>query len=212
MPLLRVYFLSIVSPLTACICLGQAVSVGVVGGIRTTNDLSGGFVATSESKRYVVGPALNIGLPFSLGIEVDALYRREGFRVNGISDERANSWEFPLLIKYNLPFPVIKPFIEAGYAPRWIQGTERTNYVLILPQPLHASGSVFGGTNWPVSQGFVAGGGVQFGIGRLLVAPAVRYTYWNNTPIVGVFSGGGPSWQSTQNQVDILVGIAWKIK
>jgi hypothetical protein len=57
----------------------------------------------------------------------------------------------------------------------------------------------------------VIGGGVQFGIGRLRLSPGVRYTHWNNTPIVGTF-GNGPSWESTQNQVDILVGIEWKIR
>jgi hypothetical protein len=63
----------------------------------------------------------------------------------------------------------------------------------------------------PDSQGLVIGGGVQVGIGRLRLSPGVRYTHWNNTPITGTF-GNGPSWQSTQNQVDILVGIEWKIR
>jgi hypothetical protein len=57
----------------------------------------------------------------------------------------------------------------------------------------------------------VVGGGIQFSIGRLRLSPGVRYTHWNNTPITGVY-GDGPSWESTQNQVDILVGIAWSIR
>ncbi len=74
------------------------------------------------SKRYVVGPALDIGLPLGFGVEVDALYRREGFQTSfgnafysASSQERANSWEFPILLKYRLPVPVIKPFVEVGY-------------------------------------------------------------------------------------------------
>jgi hypothetical protein len=61
--------------------------------------------ATSESKRYVVGPEVEVGLPLGLGVEVDALYRREGysslfsnFAGSNYSQERANSWEFPMLL------------------------------------------------------------------------------------------------------------------
>jgi len=114
---------------TGCICYGQSLSVGAVGGARVTDDLSGAG-ATSVSKRYVVGPALDIDLPLGLGVEVDALYRREGFQssfsnafIGVSSEERANSWEFPILPKYKLPIPLAKPFLEAGYAPRVIHGS-----------------------------------------------------------------------------------------
>jgi hypothetical protein len=56
-----------------------------------------------------------------------------------------------------------------------------------------------------------AGGGVQFGVGRLRVSPEVRYTHWTSTPINGFFSDG-PSYSSTQEQVDVLIGIGWKIR
>lgn len=113
------------------------------------------------SKRYVVGPQVDIGLPFGLGIEVDALYRREGYQggpvlYNGDFTEHANSWEFPLLLKYRLPVPLLRPFLEVGYAPRVISG--RVHY--------YTSNTV-SGTDYPASQGVVVGGGVQFGVGRL---------------------------------------------
>jgi len=194
--------------LTGCGCFGQSVSVGVIGGARVTDDLTGAG-ATSVSKRYVVGPALDIGLPFGLGVEVDALYRREGFQSSFSNSiyERANSWEFPMLLKYKLPFPLAKPFVEAGYAPRVIHGSiSYLNTAVSPPVPLSTSSE-----HWPASQGLVVGGGVQFAVGRLRVSPGLRYTHWNNTPITVVIHDG-PSWESTQNQVDILVGIEWKIR
>src|ERR1035437_6018056 len=122
--------------LTACACFGQSLSVGAIGGVRGTDDLTGAG-ATSVSKRYVVGPALEIGLPLGFGVEVDALYRREGYQTGWgnfaysvVSGERANSWEFPMLLKYHLPFPKIKPFLEAGIAPRTIRGTIRSEFRL----------------------------------------------------------------------------------
>lgn len=205
---MRFYFLITAGFLTGAVCFGQTISVGVIGGARVTDDLTGAG-ATSVSKPYVVGPAVDIGLPLGLGIEVDALYRREGFQssfsnpfYSVSSEERANSWEFPMLLKYRLPVPLVKPFAEVGYAPRVINGSISSQDFLV--------GSTTS-EHWPDSQGLVIGGGVQFGIGRLRLSPGVRYTHWNNTPITGYYSNG-PSWESTQNQVDILVGIEWKIR
>src|SRR5271170_6359332 len=65
---------------TSWCCFGQGISLGVVGGVRTADDI--GFPATTESKRYVVGPEVEVGLPFGFGVEVDALYRRDGYSYN----------------------------------------------------------------------------------------------------------------------------------
>ena len=51
----------------------QSIAIGVKGGIRATNDVEGS--GTSESKRYLVGPAVEVILPFRIAVEVDALYR-----------------------------------------------------------------------------------------------------------------------------------------
>src|ERR1700685_1917835 len=122
---MRFYFLITAGILASCVSFGQTISVGVIGGARVGDDLTGAGV-TSVSKRYVVGPALDIGLPLGFGIEVDALYRREGFQGyfnSGFVEEHANSWEFPLLLKYRLPVPLVKPFAEVGYAPRVMNGS-----------------------------------------------------------------------------------------
>jgi len=195
--------------------IGQSISIGVIGGARLTDDLTGAG-ATSVSRHYVVGPTVDIGLPFGLGVEIDALYRREGYQTsfgsfayNVFSDERANSWEVPVLIKYRLPFPIIKPFVEAGYAPREMHGSISSDYVQLFPTTLPVQHTNTG-TNWPTSHGIVIGAGVNVAVGHLRLAPAVRYTHWNNAAITGLY-GDGPSWQSTQNQADILVGISWKV-
>src|SRR5580698_2698418 len=201
----RSLLLIVAGAATCSVSFGQSIAIGVIGGVRATNDLTG-EAATSVSERYVLGPELDIGLPFHFGIEVDALYRRQAYDTtfsnnvyNGTSQERANSWEFPMLLKYRIPFPLLKPFVEAGYAPRVINGT--IHYVNNGTTP---------STDWPTSQGFVIGGGVQFAIGRLRLSPAVRYTYWNNHAITVIFPDG-PSSQSSQNQADFLLGITWKL-
>ena len=106
---------------------GQALTIGVVGGVRATGDVNT-FVTMPESRRYVVDPSVEPRLPRNLSTEVDALYHRQGYRyvappiigLSGIYDEseRANSWEFPILLKYKLTVPIVKVFVEAGLSPR----------------------------------------------------------------------------------------------
>jgi hypothetical protein len=159
-----------------------------------------------------------MGLPFGLGVEVDALYRRAGssylfsnFAGSSYTQERANSWEFPLLLKYKFPIPLIKPFIEGGYAPRLINGTVNNNgFRVNLQTGQQTYGQSHYGTN-DTSQGLVIGGGVQLGLGRLLISPGVRYTHWNNQPFL-VLEPDGPTFGSSRNQADILVGLSWKLR
>lgn len=212
--------------LTGCICFGQSVSVGVIGGVRATDDLTGGG-ATSESKRYTVGPSLEVGLPFRLAVEADALYRRAGFRTSASNGsyyvrgaEHANLWEVPILLKYKMPLPAVKPFLEAGYAIRVVGGSVRSSYTQDLP-----NGCGQGETcstysaDWSTSNGLVVGGGVQFALGRLRLSPTVRYTRWTDNTVSGGYDRAPkpvfynvPPWQSNQNQVDVLLGIAWKLR
>jgi len=169
----------------------------------------------SGSKRYLIGPTLEAGLPLRLSVEFDAIYRRQGyqgaygnFAFSTLEGERANSWEFPMLVKYRMPFPLMKPFAEIGYAPRVINGTITGDSILRVPTvqpPVHYSNK----TDWQTSHGIVIGGGVDAGIGRLRLSPGVRYTRWNNTAI-SVFISDGPAFHSTQNQVDVVLGVRWK--
>jgi hypothetical protein len=161
---------------------------------------------------------IDLGLPFGLGVEFDALYHRFDYEIGnsnfaGSVDERerANSWEFPILLKYRLPVPLIKPFVEAGVSPRSISGTiaqSGVNINIMTGQQNAFSGSMK--TNWSSSVGAVIGFGVRVGLGRVRLSPELRYTHWTSTPI-NVSFGDGPSFQSAQEQIDLMVGIGWKI-
>ena len=207
----------LLASLTCCVCFGQSLVVGVVGGGRATDDVTS--LATPESRRYIVGPMLEIGLPLGLGVEVDALYHRQGYLIGASNvlssfteSERANSWEFPLLLKYKLPVPKLKPFVEVGIAPRTIVGDISTSGVSMnVATGQITPFSTSSGTAWSASFGIVAGGGVQFGLGPLRLAPEVRYTHWTTTPI-NVSFGDGPSFSSTQEQLDVLIGIGFNLR
>src|SRR6185437_14697949 len=80
----------------------QSIGIGLKGGVRVTDDFDNQS-AKSESKCYIVGPMITIGLPLGFQAEFDALYRRVAFRTgnNDILSQftqrgTANSWEFPM--------------------------------------------------------------------------------------------------------------------
>jgi hypothetical protein len=218
--------------LTCCVCAAQSIAVGAIGGGRLTDDVLtfpapvlNGVVSTEsafrlESRFYDVGPMIEIGLTHGFAVEFDAVYHRQGFFSTFAHDtlysttrERDNSWEFPLLLKYKLRYSALNPFVEAGVAPRTIGGrvagteqislnTPATTPPLGLSAPITYSPSV----------GFVAGGGLQFNVGHLRLAPQVRYTRWATAPVSGLYFSLGSTYSSNQNQVDVLFGISWKVK
>src|SRR5215472_8028168 len=90
----------------------QLFTFGVKGGVWTTGDIGNptsfaGGILHLESKRYIIGPMVELRLPLRLSVEFDALYRRLGFTQDvdfccgfSVSRERDNSWEFPITVKY----------------------------------------------------------------------------------------------------------------
>jgi len=204
--------------LAGCYYIGQSLSIGVKGGLRTTDDISGSGIESSESRRYVVGPAFELGLPLGLGVEFDALYRREGYRTRtlgicplgcGVDRERSNSWEFPLLLKYHHRLRAIKPYLEVGYAHRVMSGFIDVNGLVVQDSsigPIPVRDHV--ATHWDSSNGFVAGGGIQFDLGPFHIAPGVRYTKWGNGgPICECRSAD--EFESNRDQFDVILGLSW---
>jgi hypothetical protein len=212
--------------LTCGTCAAQSIAVGAIGGGRLTDDVltfpppeansvTVGAAFRLESKFYDVGPTIEIGLAHGFAVEIDAVYHRLGLFFTFAHDtqynvdrERDNSWEFPLLLKYKPRSAVVNPFFEAGVAPRTISGRyvgtfQSDGYVLSPPSPTGAT------TSYSPGVGFVAGGGLQFNLGQLRLAPQVRYTRWATAPVGGLYYSIGSTYSSNQNQLDVLVGISW---
>jgi hypothetical protein len=201
------------------IALAQRIAVGVEGGVRTTDDISG--TLSGESKRYIVGPMVGIGLPLRLSFEFDALYRRFGFTSSqggccgsSITRERANSWEFPMILKYRLPGVVVHPFVGAGYAPRTVHGTNvSSGYYLSGVTGTTSNYTYFfnqrSDTSYAVTHGVVASGGVTVDIGHVRFSPELRYVHWNAPFLNQPASASSSQFGSRQDEVFVLLGIAW---
>jgi hypothetical protein len=113
-------------------------SFGVKGGFPLTDPLSEGtFNSTDEviqgfsaSKDYVVGPMIELNLPFGLAVEADALFRPLNVTTETTLNPSTtasrlsvdvNSMEFPIMLKAHfLHAPIVKPYLEAGLAFRYV--------------------------------------------------------------------------------------------
>ncbi len=187
--------------------LAQPIGVGVKIGVPfngTFKDI-GNF--NSDTKRYIVGPSLELRLPAGLAIEGSALYNRvnlsgplaaTGSVIGGLVD--TDSWEFPVLLKKkfggtNAGVAAIRPFVGAGASFRYLSGLGD------LPNYITGRGAVDKNNT-----GFVVGGGVEFRALFLKISPEIRYTRWGSESFI---SGFGNIWKFNQNQGQFLVGISF---
>jgi hypothetical protein len=192
-------FLLSLLPVIPAFC--QPVSVGAEAGIPL--DRTGSAIHTSVDKeRWIGGPTIEIRLPRHFGLGVDALYRRINENTSRnvgstifFSNATTNHWEFPIYLKYRFGEGPMYPFVLGGGA---FEHASVSGTAGCAGDPL-LCGSAGTGTIAATSLGggYLLGGGVEFRVGRLKVAPEFRYTRW----VRGYFAGAG------SDQPALLVGI-----
>jgi hypothetical protein len=166
---------------------------------------------------------VEIRLPMRLSFELDALYRRFGFTGgsssvfgHSITRERANSWEFPMILKYNLPVVLAHPFVGAGYAPRTIHGTDVSSGSFLSGTSQNPPMSIYtnyfnqrSDTRYSLTHGVVVSGGVNLRAGHVRFSPELRYVHWN-APFLSEFGGDGSfQFVSKQDEFLVLLGVSW---
>ena len=183
-----------------------------------TYSLSGGqWPARKRATSDPTGPMLDVGLPLHLSFEFDALYRRVGFTsefnpplYSANTRERANDWEFPMLLKRRFMAARSGPFLGVGYSPRIVRGTDISSGTF-----LQGLGTIVffsnqsSSTNYPVTHGVVVSGGLNLNFAHLRLSPQIRYVHWNE-PFL--YDSGPDIFQplaSKQNEVFVLVGLSW---
>jgi hypothetical protein len=176
--------------------VGAVLGTNLLGDYNTTSStardvLSGTqitFLSRSGPRSFLIGPTFELQASEHFSLELDALYRpvREHnttttvFSGQTFSQSGAGSfatWQLPVMLKYDLRLPLLgdqlTPFVEAG-------------------PTFRISGSV---THF----GFTIGGGVSTHVGRLKIAPAVRYSRWQSDPFGRVKS----------DEANVLVGFTF---
>ncbi len=175
-----------------------------------------------EGKPYTVGATVEYRLPQRLAIDVDALYQRAGdrsmscaFASCSYSQLRANIFEFPALLKFRfLRRAPATPFVAGGLAYRWVRSATGTTLTwrtgpLVAGEEVDYTVHRFGISNPAENNvGGVAAGGVELRVGKLRLAPELRYTRWN-ARYWEFFGPRGFFTGSNLNQVEGLLGVTW---
>jgi hypothetical protein len=208
-------------------CFGQRLEFGVKGGVPITEAFeTGSFFtinfgegAASAARRYTIGPMIGLRLPRGFSVEFDALYKRLGFddltKSGGLlfihTRTTANSWDFPILAKFRfLRLPVLSPYVGAGVSFRHISGvssiTEQESLTFPLIPVTRSTATTSTTLNNRSGHGGVVGLGAEMRVPFVRISPEIRYTRW------GADRNLDPWLHSAQNQVEVLVGIAFRSK
>ena len=208
----------------------QHISVGIKAGVPLTDlvkTASGDVRTSTQTKRYTIGPVVDIGLPLGFGVEVGAMYKRfdqqsiavtiTGYVVidednsypvtqkAGISAV-GHSWEFPVAVQYRFFKSAIRPYVEGGVSLNRLSNVysvQQTPYPrqLQLPFTIEHIRSSF------TRHGPLFGMGVDVKLHRIHVTPGLRYTHYNKlTSLTACISGPGCGGNKA---VDFLVGFTF---
>ncbi len=186
------------------------ISVGLKAGVPMNDAFAvatGGYRA--DTKRFTIGPEFDLNLPFRIGIEFDVLYKRLGYDFNPLdlltsASTTANSWEFPLLLKWRVKGGLVRPYLEVGMNTNHLTGLKQARQFFLggtrqttttdTPDELQNRTAV-GGT---------VGGGLEVHLGPLKVSPEIRYTRWGTDTFLDAARG---FLRFNRNQADFLVGF-----
>jgi hypothetical protein len=150
--------------LVTSVLSAQPLSFGVKGG---------GFLNTSDrgvaqARQYLVGPAVEVGLPWNFAAEANAFYSSVRGPLSTNQLPRSDSWEFPMLGKhyFALRSSTVRPFASAGYTLRKVWADRDRVRATLFERASE------------LEQGPVVAVGAGIKAWRLTFAPEVRYTRW----------------------------------
>lgn len=202
--------------LSAAALAAQPIGFGFKAGVPLNDFLnaanSGHVTFNSHTNRYIIGPSVELRLPFGIGIEFDALYRHFGYTSSGAdilgnafsTSASAGAWEFPLVAKYRFKeIPLVHPFIEGGVSWDHLSGVSQsiTSTVNLITQTSSTSNP--SELHKDTTRGFVIGGGLEFRLLVVHVVPEIRFTRWGSQH----FLDPNGLLNSNQNQGEFLVGF-----
>jgi hypothetical protein len=164
----------------------QGVSAGIRGGVPLTDafDTVSGLVSFRDvPHHWILGPTLEVRLPFGLGVTFDALYRRLEYEREGMpGSETGGQWDFPVMLRYRFSGGAAQPFVAGGASFNKITD-------------LNPSRST--------AAGYVVGTGIELKAPFLRFTPEIRYTH----PVKDNFELDGL--RTNRDQLVFLLGVTF---
>ncbi|HUA58769.1 MAG TPA: outer membrane beta-barrel protein [Verrucomicrobiae bacterium] len=196
----------------ASILPAQPISFGVKGGVPLTDFINtvsnSSFNTLSTTQRYIVGPMVELQLPWGFSIEGDALFRQFNYHALptlpdiGSFGASTNDWEFPIVLKYRFASHLfVRPYVGLGASFDTLQGVTNLG---TLGNIAGSEPSTPGELKNSTTTGAVLEGGLDMHLLFLHIMPEVRYTRWTSQhfTLPNILN-------SNQNQAEFLVGITF---
>jgi hypothetical protein len=207
---MRKHFETLLFLLASLPLAAQNISFGVRGGVPLTD-----LVDTAQSQaaginsnfpRYVIGPTVEVRLPFGLGFHIDALYRKMSFEATAGQAAASASygfWQFPILLKYRMGAGNFRPFVSGGPSFSKLTGTGGIGSCAITAGQNNCIGRVLddGGT------GVAFGAGLDMKVPFFRLAPEIRYTRLGSDFVAT--PNAPDALRSQRNQWEFLVGLTF---
>ena len=167
----------------------------------------------TNTKRYTVGPTVEFHLPARYSLEIDALYKRFGFDGQAVTADgstligtRGNSWEFPILAKFEVVPGPVRPFVDAGASIRHISGIKQVRQIVSAGTLSIVELNNPPEFNKSTDIGLAFGAGIALKLGRVRISPELRYTRWGGEnlrdPVNALL-------HTHRNQGDFLIGFTF---
>jgi hypothetical protein len=208
----------------------QRISVGIKAGVPLTDLVttnSGDVRTSTQTKRYTIGPVVDIGLPLGFGVEVGAMYKRfdqqsiavtitgyvvidedNGYAITQTAGTSAvgHSWEFPVAVQYRFLKSAVRPYVEGGVSLNRLSNVYTVQQTPYPRQPQlpftieHMRSSL-------TRVGPLFGMGVDVKLHGIHVTPGLRYTHFNQLEeLTGCVAGTACKGNKA---VDFLVGFTF---
>jgi hypothetical protein len=185
---------------TACLVFGASdeferrVSAGIKIGVPLTQVAETGIPGNEmQTKRYTIGPVVNVTLIRGLSVELSAMYKRIDQQATAttvlgyvvLSDEDGypilenqrvstvgKSWEFPIAAQYHFSLRSIRPYVEGG-----LSFNHLANIFSYPPFAPGVVGVTFEPTQNTVNRrGLVVGAGAAIKHHSIHLTPGIRLT------------------------------------
>lgn len=194
-------FLEILCLTVAPAASAQRFSAGIAVGSYNNADFVSSYVPTpgslpaiaiSGKGGFLAGATAEVKVHRNFALSADALYKPLHYQAAatfypdksiGYAPATVVTWQFPILLRYEVPVRAWKPYFEAGFS-------FRTAGNLNTTAPSHRGGS--------------AGAGVRRQFSRVSVAPGIRYTRWAEDGMPQSYKV-----HTRKDQVEMLFRITW---
>lgn len=211
--------LLVLALLAAATAFPQRISFGVKAGMPASDVFNSGngrnVTYRPQSGRYLVGPTVELLLPFRFSVEADALYRSAAYRatsaqtVGNAVDLRttAKTWQFPVLLKYRLSKKLVTPFLDAGFVFNRLTDVKQTGQIAggLIPAG-QLSGNQPPELTRRTAHGYAFGAGLEGKLLFLRLSPEIRYTRWQSDNFQSDYAGFR---LANRNQLEVLFGITF---